>query len=72
MPRHSDDAETRMTIAALTAALVRALEATAPGLSERFTAELENLYASIREYESTPTGAMETIKWTSDFVKVPR
>lgn len=72
MPKHSEDAETRMTMAALTAALVRALSDENPGLADRFCQHLETTYNSMRDYESEPSGVMETLKWTHDFVKVSR
>ena len=69
MPKHSEDAETRMAIAALMAALVNALSEESPGLAKRFCKNLEETYNSVRDYESQPTGVIETLKWTSDFIK---
>lgn len=53
-----EDAETRLTVAALAAAMVRGAEATLPGLSPRVVRELDTLQRQMRNWQSEPTGAL--------------
>ncbi len=69
MPTLGEDAETRLTVAALAAALVRSAEHTIPGLSARVIAELDALQYEIRYWESQPTGTLETLRWTRELIE---
>ena len=68
MPKLREDAETRLTVAALAAAIVRGAEGDLPGLSRRVVSELDALQHEMRYWESEPTGALETLRWTRELI----
>jgi len=68
MPKLGEDAETRLTIAALAAAVVRGAENSLPGLTDRVVAELDSLQCEMRYWESEPTGASETLRWARELL----
>jgi hypothetical protein len=63
MPELDDQAQTRLAIAALFAALVKALE------RRDLTDGLEEVSRDIRNDRTSATGALETLQWTSEFLK---
>lgn len=68
MPKLGEDAETRITIAALAAAIVRSAEHTIPGLSAGVIRELDALQHELRYWESEPTGTIETLRWARELL----
>ena len=68
MPKLGEDAETRLTIAALAVALVKGAEETLPGLCLDFVQELDALQNQMRYWESEPTGTMETLRWARELI----
>jgi hypothetical protein len=69
MPKLGEDAETRLTVAALAAAIVRSAEHIIPGLSAHAIVELDALQNEMRYWDSEPTGAIETIRWTRELLE---
>ena len=68
----TEDDQTRMALAALMGVLVRSLDEMNPGLRARFCRHLEETHSSMKDYDSQPIRALETLMWTYDYVKVPR
>jgi hypothetical protein len=69
MAELGDQGETRLAVAALFASLVEALRERDESLPSRFDAALERIWRQMRDYESSPIGALETLKWTSELMK---
>lgn len=63
----SDIDEVRLTIVALTASLVRAIEPTVPGFSVNVIQELQNLQRELRYSDHQRT--VEAIAWTRDLIR---
>lgn len=63
--------QTNLALAALTASLVKAFEQTNPGLTEKFLEEVRESYYQIREMELSHIEAMETLRWTREFLDRP-
>ena len=68
MPKLGEDPETRLTVAALAAAIVRGAECEVPGLSRRVVSELDLLQHEMRYWDSEPTGALETLRWARKLI----
>ena len=68
----TEDDQTRMALAALFGALVRSMDEVNPGLQAKFCRHLEETHASMKDYDSHPIKALETLILTHDYVKVPR
>ena len=69
MPELDDHAQTRLAIAALFAALVKALERRDVTAVSDFKDGLEEVSRDIRNNQTSATGALETLQWTSEFLK---
>ncbi len=69
MLKLGEDAETRLAVAALAAAIVRGAEDALPGLSTRVVEELEALHHEMRYLHTSPTGVVETLHWTRDLIQ---
>jgi len=69
MPELDDQAQTRLAIAALFAALVKALERRDVTAVSDFKDGLEEVSRDIRNNQPSATGALETLQWTSEFLK---
>lgn len=63
MPKLDEDAETRLTVAALAAVIVRGAESKLPGLTDSVIAELDALQDEMRYWEGDPKGTIETLRW---------
>ena len=66
-----DQAETRLAMAALFVALVRALRGLDESVPSRAASELERLYHKMRDYPAAPTGAIEALKWANELLREP-
>jgi hypothetical protein len=66
-----DQAQTRLVLAALFAALARTFRAQDESFPSRFEDELERLYYELDESDSPPIGAMETLRWTRQLLREP-
>lgn len=60
MARLSEQAQTRLAVAALTAALVKTIGERDKSFASLFIKELERHYRNMEDYETHPIGAMET------------
>jgi hypothetical protein len=69
MPELDDQAQTRLAIAALFAALVKALERRDVTAVSDFKDGIEEVSRDIRNNQMSGTGALETLQWTSEFLK---
>jgi hypothetical protein len=70
IPELSDQAQTRLAMAALFAALVRALEKRDVTSRQEVSAELEKIYHDMRDnYGHSPIAALETIQWAESILK---
>jgi hypothetical protein len=67
MPELDDQAQTRLATAALFAALVRSLERRDVIARSEVIAELQKLYAELRD--TSPTGVLETLTWAREMLK---
>lgn len=64
--------QTRLTIAALASCFVKAMEEQQPGFRASFEKHLNEHYYEIRDNSKlSHVGAMETLKWTGEFLKLP-
>ena len=70
MPKLDDHAQTRLAFAALFAALVTALRESDSELPSRFDNALGRIYAEMKHYDSQPIGALETLRWVSELLKM--
>ncbi len=61
--------QTRLTLAAVTACLIRSLDEEDAGLQRRFRENIEKVYQSLRDDDVAHTGAMETLGWIKQFLK---
>ena len=66
MAAFSEYDEVRLTIAALTASVIRAAEPSVPGLSANILSELETLQRELRYSDCQRT--VEAIQWTRNLV----
>ena len=69
MPELDAQAQTRFAIAALFAALVKALERRDVTAVSDFKDGLEEVSRDIRNDRTSATDALETLQWTSEFLK---
>jgi hypothetical protein len=63
--------QTRLALAALAASIVSALGEHLPTFRQAFDKELEKRYYALRDADVIHVGAMETLKWTRDFLREP-
>jgi hypothetical protein len=68
MAELSEEAQTRLAVASLAAALVKALDERLPGIQSSFEDNLRKLYDQGKEVEFPSIGALETIKWTGELL----
>ena len=68
MAELSEEAQTRLAVASLAAALVKALDERLPGIQASFEGNLRKLYDQGKEVEFPSIGALETIKWTGELL----
>jgi len=61
--------QTNLGIAALFVALARALGESDKAFPQRFDAEVQRMYETVREYPSQPIAAMEMLKWTHELLR---
>lgn len=64
-----DQAQTRMALAALNAALVRTLHESGVVSARDYVQNLERIYNEARHWESAPVGLLETLSWTREILK---
>jgi hypothetical protein len=73
MANHSqipnDQGQTMLAVAALFAALVRALRAQDDDLPSRFAFELERLFHKIRDDPDMPDETLEALRWANRFLR---
>jgi hypothetical protein len=69
MPELDDQAQTRLAMAALFAALVRALEKRDVISREEVDAELEKIWREMRDYSAQSIGVLETLRWAGELLK---
>jgi hypothetical protein len=69
MSHLSDQAQTRLALAALAAAFAKTLDESDESFALRFGDNLRELYATMHEAESPSTGVLETLKWTQELLK---
>jgi hypothetical protein len=69
MPELDGEAQTRLAIAGLFAALVRALDRRDVTAVSDFKDGLEEVSRDIRNNQTSATGALEMLQWTSDLLK---
>lgn len=60
--------QVRLSIAAVAAALAKAMEESNPGFVEAFKRKLVDAYSVVREGPMDNLGAMETLKWTRELI----
>jgi len=61
--------QTQLAIAALTACIVQSIDGQDAGFRARFERNLDITYKEIRDMELSHIGALETLKWTTEFLK---
>ncbi len=71
-PPPTDQAQTRLGVAALFVALVRTLGAEESSVLPRAEAELERLYQAIRDYPEDWDGTLAMLKWTGERLREPK
>ena len=69
MAQLSEQAQTRLAVAALTAALVKTIGERDKSFSSLFMKELDRHYRNMEDYDTHPTGAMETLRWTKELIQ---
>lgn len=69
MSKLSEDANTRLTIAALAAIMVRAIDSSLPGFASNVVNELRDLRREMRHWDSEPIGALESLRWAQELVE---
>lgn len=69
MAQLSDQDQTRLALACLFAALAQTLGEQYQSFLPKFEQNLHRVYDEVREYESSPIGTMETLRWTSEILK---
>ena len=67
MPR-SDPDQTRLALAALAACIVQTLGEQDKSFPKRFEANLERIYAHLREFEMEHLGAAETLRLAKEIL----
>jgi hypothetical protein len=65
----ADQAQTRLAVAALFVALVRALRGLDESVPSKVEAELERLFYRLRDYPADTAGATETLRWASELLR---
>ena len=63
-----DQAQTRLALAALFAALARTLGEQDKSFPSRFDRHVQKFYREMEDYQSGPIGALETLRWTHELV----
>jgi hypothetical protein len=71
MPELDDQAQTRLAMAALFAALVRALEKRGATPRKEVEAELDKIYHQLRSNPAGPIKSLETLKWANELLNSP-
>ena len=66
--RTSDLNQTNLALAALAASFAKALDAQFPAFLPIFEQELERQYRSLKDADVAHVEAMETLRWTKDFL----
>jgi|GEM_PF-3099082 len=66
--RTSDLNQTNLAVAALAASFAKALDAQFPAFLPMFEQELEKRYRSLEDADVANVEAMETLRWTKDFL----
>ena len=66
-----DQDQTRLAMAALFAALVKALEKRDLISRKEVEAEVGKIYQHVRDNPTQAKGALETLRWTSELLKMP-
>ncbi|HZS81750.1 MAG TPA: hypothetical protein VFA50_02700 [Stellaceae bacterium] len=61
--------QTRLALAAVAACIVQALGEQEPDVQAKVEKNMEKLYMSLREGPVSNVGAMETLRWTKEFLK---
>lgn len=69
MPALSDQAQTRLALASLFAALVKTLGTQDADAPHRFVRAVERMYRDMEDIESQPIGAMETLRWAKELIE---
>lgn len=72
MPQLDDPAQTRLALATLFAALVRALDEQQGGVAKAFCRHLQATHQSMRDQEGPGHQVLETLRWADELVRVPR
>ena len=64
-----DQAQTRLAVAALFAALAQTLREQDESFPSRFEENVDRIYHQMKNYESVPIQAMEALRWTNELVR---
>lgn len=64
-----DPDQTRLAMAALAASIVLALDERSPGVRQAVEGHMEKAYLFLRDAPKPHPGAMETLRWTKEFLK---
>jgi hypothetical protein len=67
MPQFDNQVQTRLAMAALTAALVAALGERDESLASSFEKNIDFLYRKMRGTEGEPTEAINVLRWVREF-----
>jgi hypothetical protein len=65
----SEEAQTRLGVAALAAAFAQTLGEQDDTFVRRLDAQLERIYREMEDYPSNPTGTLEMLTWTHELLK---
>ena len=60
----SDQAQTRLALSCLFAALAQTLDERDSGFAQEFARKLERQYRNLEDWVPSPTGALEAVYWT--------
>ena len=63
--------QTRLALAALAASIANALGEQFPTFLQAFDKELEKQFNSLKDAEVSNIGAIETLRWTRQFLREP-
>ncbi len=69
MAQLNDQAQTRLALAAITAALVQTLSERDKSFASLFVKKLERLYRNMEDYDTHPIGAMEALRWAKELIQ---
>ncbi|MEM7489289.1 MAG: hypothetical protein AAF390_09225 [Pseudomonadota bacterium] len=64
-----DQAQTRLALAALNAALVRTLHESGAISAQDYLGNLERIYGLVRDRETSSVELLETLNWTREILK---